>query len=47
MGRKLVNVDPDPTGVSRVEDFLEDNKGPLIGDLVALFVLIGVAIAFL
>jgi hypothetical protein len=40
-GRKLAHVDPDPQGASRVEDFLHDEKGPLIGGVVGLLVLVG------
>jgi lysophospholipase len=40
-GRKLANVDPDPQGTSRVEGFFAREKGPLIGGLVGLLVLVG------
>ncbi|EIN11650.1 phospholipase B [Punctularia strigosozonata HHB-11173 SS5] len=46
-GRKYDFVDPDPQGVSRVKGFLGDNKGPLIGGLVGLFVFIAALIGFL
>lgn len=36
VGRKLDFVDPDPQGVSRVENFLSKNKVPLIASLASV-----------
>ncbi|KII92542.1 hypothetical protein PLICRDRAFT_172619 [Plicaturopsis crispa FD-325 SS-3] len=45
--RKQVLVDPDPQGVGKVESFVSKEKGPLIGGIVGLVVVIGALIAFL
>ncbi|PSR76524.1 hypothetical protein PHLCEN_2v8427 [Hermanssonia centrifuga] len=47
IGRKLVFVDPDPQGFSKLADFFADNKLAFIGGLVGLIVLVACLIGFL
>jgi lysophospholipase len=46
-GRKQAFVNPDPEGVSKVTTFLEKDKFPLIGGLIALIAVIAALVAFL
>ncbi|KAI5118461.1 hypothetical protein M0805_006280 [Coniferiporia weirii] len=47
VGRKYQFVDPDPQGISKVEDFLSEHKVPIIVGSVALVIVIAAAIVFL
>jgi lysophospholipase len=43
-GRKYDHLDPDPQGVSKVKNFLANEKGSLIGGIVGLLVFVGVLV---
>lgn len=46
-GRDYVYTNPDPGGISKVEAFLAQDKGAIIGGVIAVVVLIGGGIAFM
>ncbi|KAG9316593.1 phospholipase B [Chiua virens] len=46
-GRDKVYLDPDPGGLNKVEDFLDREKGAIIGGVISVVVLISAGIAFI